>query len=304
MSDSVFVLVANEKYLPFAKKLFGNAVSDGKWNDDLLLITNDETIKPFKIGFRDVQVKHVKAFEESDFSWSVYNPIVLNKLNLFEEDMKTWDHIVYLDCDTTIQGDINGLRKVKDFSAVPYKAYQLTALFLNRESDLYKEVLKNYNLKVVPLNSGVMAFPSSIITKNTFNEMVALYNKYKYVMFSDDEVLNLYFYKKWKHLKITYSFDLEHYKKYLKRNKPPRIIHYIHSKEWQSVFDHGYGLPTVLQDNLYELLNTRLYVKSLFVNTFLYIKSLKSLYGKFKDLGFKVIVKFLALYGYEVVKRK
>ena len=288
MSDSVLVLVCNEKYLPFAKKLFGNAVSTGSWKGDLLLITNDEKIKPFKINTRDVQIKHVGAIEDSDFSWSVYNPIVWNKLNLFEEDMKQWEHIVYLDCDITIQGDINKLRRAKTFCAVPYKAYRLSALFLNRESSMYKELLENFDLDVVPLNTGVMAFPSSIIKHNTFNDIIELYKKYKYVMFSDDEVLNLYFYKRWKKLKLTYSFDLEHYKEYLIKRKPPRIIHYIHDKTYQSVIDHGYGMPTIWQDNIYE-----------FINIFIYIKFIKN---KFKNILFKIMSKLLSFYGYEKIK--
>jgi lipopolysaccharide biosynthesis glycosyltransferase len=290
MRDSVLVLVANEKYLPFAKRLFGNAVSAGNWKGDLLLITNDENIKPFTINSRDVQVKNVRAIEDSDFSWTMYNPIVWNKLNIFEEDMKRWEHIVYLDCDITIQGDINKLSRVKTFCAVPYDAYRLNALFLNRESPIYKELLKNFDLNVVPLNSGVMAFPSSIINKNTFEDMIALYRKYKYIMYSDDEVLNLFFYKKWKKLKITYSYDLEHYRDYLIKNKPPRIIHYVHDKTWQDVFDHGYGAATTWQDYLYELIKIRIYIKSFFV--------------RFKNKLIKLIAKFLCLDGGAAVKRK
>ncbi len=285
MKDSVLVLVANEKYLPFAKKLFGNAIAAGNWKEDLLLITNDENVKPFKIGSRDVQVKHVRPIEESDFSWSVYNQIVWNKLNLFEEDMKQWAHIVYLDCDITIQGDINELRRVKAFSAVPYKAYRLNALFLNRESPTYKELLKNFDLNALPLNSGVMAFPSSIISNKTYNEMIELYKKYKYIMYSDDEVLNLFYYKRWKKLKITYSYDLEHYKEYLINRKPPRIIHYVHDKSWQSVIDHGYGIPTIWQDNMYELLHIRVYLKFLF--------------RRLKRIVFKLVSKFLSFSGYK-----
>ncbi|MBN2106032.1 MAG: hypothetical protein JW832_01295, partial [Deltaproteobacteria bacterium] len=257
MSDSVLVLVCNAAYFPFAKKLFANALAAGNWKGDLLLITNDEHIKPFTLNNRNIEIKYVRPIEESDFSWSVYNPIVWNKLNIFEEDMKRWNHIVFLDCDITIQGDINKLSRVKKFCAVPYNAYRLNALFLNRESTIYKELLKNFDLNVVPLNSGVMAFPSSIINKNTLKDMVALYNKYKYIMYSDDEIINLFFYKKWKKLKITYSYDLEHYKDYLLKSKPPRIIHYVHDKTWQNVIDHGYGIPTIWQDNMYELLQIR-----------------------------------------------
>jgi len=263
MHDSVLVLVCNNKYLLFAKKLFRNALAEGKWNGDLLLITNDETIRPFSVGARDVSVKYVKPFEE-DFSWSIYNPIVLNKLNLFEEDMKKWKQIVFLDCDITIQGDINSLARVNTFSAVPYRAYKLMMFFLNKDSAVYKDLLSNFdlNLNDSPLNSGVMAFPSRIVSRNTFNDMVVLYNKYKHIMHSDDDVINLYFYNKWAHLPITYNFDYENYRGFLSKKIPPRVIHYIHSKEWQDESCFEYGAPTRVQDFIYELISMYLAVRS------------------------------------------
>lgn len=255
MRDSVLVLVCNDSYLPFAKKLFANALEAGRWPGDLLLITNDAAVQPFTVGSRRVQIKQVSTVEHFDVSWSLYNSVVWNKLNLFEPDMKQWEHIVYLDCDITVQGDITSLREVTAFSAVPYRAYRLNALFLNRDTDLFRDLAARYDLDVVPLNTGVMAFPSSIITPRMFTDMVALYTRYKHVMYSDDEVINLYFYKNWKKLNATYSFDWEHYRKHLLPSAAPRIIHYVHDKSWQRTDAGGYGPPTRWSDAFYEMLS-------------------------------------------------
>lgn len=294
MGDSVLVIIANESYLPFAKKLFANAVLTGRWDGDLLLMTNDESLKPFTVSSREVKVKHVKKFE-NDFSWSVYNSIVLNKFNLFEKDMKQWQHIVYLDCDITIQGDINKLREVKAFSAVPYKSYRLNQCFLNKETSKFKELTDKFDLDVIPLNTGVMAFPSSIITETTFNDIIELYDKYKNVVYGDDEILNLFFYKKWKKIKITYNFDKENYKKFLISSKPPRILHHIHDKEWQNAVDYGYGHSTLLQDYIYEFIGAWRYIKFFYRRSKLSKINIKH----FKRLVLKSIIKLLFMYGYE-----
>ncbi len=98
MTDSVIVVVANKLYLPHAKSLMAGCIRQGDWKGDFCLVCPSEC-NPFTANEKGI---HIFRPPGSDWSHQV-------KFHLFSPYFQRWRHVLYLDCDVLIQGNLNGL---------------------------------------------------------------------------------------------------------------------------------------------------------------------------------------------------
>ena len=108
-----------------------------------------------------------------------------HKLHLFDEYLKNWDYIFYLDINMNIHYDLN---KILDISPTncfmarvdTYPNYdrELKSQF-DQTHSLFAMLEENYKLEVQNyFQTGVMYFDTNIIEKNTKNEIINLVKTY------------------------------------------------------------------------------------------------------------------------------
>jgi len=217
-TKSAVVVVGNFRYLlKYLKNFIINLENKGNYKGDVVVLTskfsqswvikkiikypNLHILKPLKIRFpKKTKEQYLKLdtggqpnrFKFKNFQWF--------KLNIFSEDMKYWQNILYLDINLTIHYDINGIFKLNPQNyfyakADSYPEYKTT---LSTQFDsthvLYKKLQDNFDLQDVRyFQTGLMYFNTSIIKKNMIQEIIDLAIKYPISITNEQGVLNLYF---------------------------------------------------------------------------------------------------------------
>jgi lipopolysaccharide biosynthesis glycosyltransferase len=157
-----------------------------------------------------------------------------------------------------VRASLDRLTKVKSFGSV--KMIGITTL--QKLIETYpksKEILdifqkETYKLKSPVFGAGLIVFNTNFIDKNTFIKLKQIFNNKKFSG-SEEIVLNLFFYKKWKKLPLIYNVSPNHLKNFfnIKWNDKAIILHFarmdnlpeerpwhpIHPfyKEWKSNLD-------------------------------------------------------------------
>ena len=132
-------------------------------------------------------------YKRKKFQW--------HKLHLFDEYMKNWDYIFYLDINMNIHYDINKILDIHPKNcfmaradAYPNYDRELKSQF-DQTHSLFAKLEQNYNLEVQNyFQTGVMYFDTNIIDTNTKKEIINLVNKYPIAISNEQAILNLYFY--------------------------------------------------------------------------------------------------------------
>jgi len=157
------------------------------------------------------------------------------------EEFKKWEHIIFLDSDIIVRSSLNGLLDVKKFGAV-FDSGGVTKIghyFYLNENNItnYLYLIDNYNLNKIVFNSGVFSFNTKIIDGNNFKEILELFRKYEpNSITGEQEILNLYFYKKWKRVPYVYNLPPKPFINFFKKriNIKGIILHFHGSdKPWQ-----------------------------------------------------------------------
>jgi len=217
---NLLVTLADKNFIDQAKQLFSSAYWNAGWKGDYMLLSHEIPEKELK-WFRDkgILVKKYKPF--SDKGWRYWPPTLLNKFYLFTPEFKRWKNIVYLDADIIVRASLDGLTKVKGFGSVKIIGVTLQKLIktyfknISRESASEKtlDILQkeDYKLKSPVFGAGLIVFNTDIIDKNTFIELKQIF-KHKKFPGSEEIVLNLFFYNKWKKLPLIYNVYPNHLK--------------------------------------------------------------------------------------------
>mgnify|MGYP006097198467 CR=1 FL=1 len=131
-------------------------------------------------------------FKHKKFQWF--------KINLFNEVMKQWKVILYLDINLTIHHDINGIFNLEPSDCLYAKAdgYPEYAKKLSSQFDnshyLYKSLKKNYDLDDINyFQTGLLYFDTSIIHKNMVQEIMDLAINYPLSVTNEQGIINLLF---------------------------------------------------------------------------------------------------------------
>jgi len=228
---NLLVTLADENYIKQAKQLFSSVYWNAEWKGDYMLLAHEipeEKLKWFKE--RGILVKRCKVI----FKNIKGKPVKLSKFYLFTNEFKKWENVVYLDADMIVKASLDELTEIKGFGAVLDDLIvnklinQLTtpSQMNRKEFDKFKKI---YNIKTHAFKSGIMAFKTNIIKKNTFSKLIKLFKKYAVLIKPgnlDQPIFNLLFYKKWEELPIVYNLDFRDFD-FIDPNKLNGIV--IHS---------------------------------------------------------------------------
>ncbi len=212
MQKNLIVTLATKNYVLLAKQLFSSVYFNAGWKGDYMLLAcqiPEKDLKWFRkqgILIRKCRPFYLKITRRK----RVLNARVTTlKFQLFKPEFKKWKNIIYLDADIIVRASLDALTKVKRFAVVPDSAGPLSNQFVKeteKNKIIFKKLRKKYNLNTPSFNSGVMAFNTDIINKNTFFLLKALINEYEKIRITSDQMcLNLLFYKKWQKLPFVYN---------------------------------------------------------------------------------------------------
>lgn len=210
MKKSVLVALADKHYLNQAKQLFSTVYWNSGWSGDYLLLAYETPESDLRWFLeKGIKVKHCSAPPDCG-SDKTGDKITACKIHLFSEYLKQWDRVVYLDVDIVTRGSLHGLLDVQGFSACYSLGQTLKDNLIEITQipkDISDELNAKYNLNKKAFNSGVMAFPTSIIHKNMVEDLFATFKRYvKYGLFGGDQLpLNIHFYDLWSQLPQAYN---------------------------------------------------------------------------------------------------
>ena len=218
-TKKVIAVVSNFKFL---KNNFNNLYNQlrglGNYHGEILIITSKFTpcflIKSIrkKNQIKVLRFKNIKFDKNTEFELNnletftdpnrnITKKFQWHKLHLFDEVMKNWDYVFYLDINMNIHYDINHiLARTPDncFMArsdtYPNYDRELKTQF-DQTHPLYVELEKKYDLSVNDyFQTGVMYFDTKIINDQTKNQIINLVNKYPITKSNEQGILNLYLY--------------------------------------------------------------------------------------------------------------
>jgi lipopolysaccharide biosynthesis glycosyltransferase len=225
---NLLVTLADKNYLPQAKQLFSGVYWNAGWSGDYMLLSHEIPEEDLK-WFRDkgIFVKKCDLLLES--RWGAQNecsPVIADKFYLFLEEFKRWKNIVFLDSDILVKGSLYGLTKIKYFGAVQDVYFnRLNIQFYGPFANKFNN--KIYNWNVPAFNGGVLTFHTDIITPGLFNEISDLLkNHVAEFVYGEQTALNIYFYKKWKHLPVVYDLFINYHGPKSQKKLKGIIVHF------------------------------------------------------------------------------
>ena len=227
-TKTVVTVVSNFKFLNnYFNNLYDQLRGNGKYQGEILIITtkftpcflirsirkkNNVKVLRFKnIKFDKITETELNNLETfNDPNRNLTKKFQWHKLHLFDEHMKNWDYVFYLDINMNIHSDINRILSITPDNcfmarADAYPSYdrELKTQF-DQTHPLYLELEKKYDLTVNDyFQTGVMYFDTKIISEHTKNKIINLVNKYPITRTNEQGILNLYYYlekKKYKEL--------------------------------------------------------------------------------------------------------
>jgi len=113
MKRNLLVTTADENYIDAAKQFFASAYFNSGWQGDYMLLScgiNEKKLQWFKD--RGIFVKKCEPLAPVGYKnrWAASN---INKIYLFQEEMKHWGKVLFFDADTIIRASLDGLLRVK-----------------------------------------------------------------------------------------------------------------------------------------------------------------------------------------------
>lgn len=239
MKKDLLLTLADKNFINQAKQLFSSVYYNSGWEGDYMLFAYgipEDKLKWFID--KGILIKRCEPIPYTEGLKNIKRPrVVFSKFYLFSPELKKWKNIVFLDADIIVRGSLDKLTEIKGLAATNATGINLKKCFLYPERDLYKKLTENYPLTGMAFNSGIIAFSTDVIEKDSFPKLIELMRLYGSLNLDGDEpTLNLLFYKKW--VKLPWIYNL--FPRYLKDKcgiKPDKIksiiIHFVAScKPW------------------------------------------------------------------------
>jgi len=101
MKPHALVLVADGAYLDHARSLFVNCAKQGNWQGDFVLIC------PGGCNTFSIENRGITILRAPEKSWT--NRI---KFRIFDDWLRVWQFVLYLDCDALVQKNLNTILSV------------------------------------------------------------------------------------------------------------------------------------------------------------------------------------------------
>jgi lipopolysaccharide biosynthesis glycosyltransferase len=180
----LILLATDENYLNHIKYNINN-IRDKHSEIDICIIydkTKEDKIKP------DLEKYKVLFLPVSPPSGKSYDKAYHLKYHIFETYFKSWDKILYLDCDTMIFDKLDILFDLLDENNNLFVDFERNTIkdFFTTWSPIDQSNINDYNLlsKETDINrngfnTGIMLYNSSIIKDDTVKNLFYLTEKYK-----------------------------------------------------------------------------------------------------------------------------
>jgi len=218
MKKNLLVTLADKNYIEQAKQLFSSVYWNAGWKGDYMLLAHNVPENKLKwFGDKGILIKKCKpVFRGKRLGcWPI---TVSSKFYLFTQEFKKWKNIIYLDGDIIVRGSLDNLTKIKglavrncDIFGKYFKkpeSIMLDSRSARKNMELFNELKKNYDFEWRGFSSGVMAFSTDIIKRDTFSKLrksLKLYNKVN--IYGEQTIFNLFFYKKRELLPLGFVYN-------------------------------------------------------------------------------------------------
>ncbi len=200
----------------YFKKFVNNVREEGQYEGDVVVITSKLTpVFLFRLlNFKNIyflKFKKIKFDKKTDETLKnldtgvepnrhINKNFQWNKLHLFDNDLKKWDFIFYIDINMTIHKNMNSLFKLKPINKIfanedssSHEEWTLGGQFDNT-NPIYKDLDGNYDLKIKNyFQSGILYFDTNIIEISTKSNILELVTKYPISKTNEQGILNIYF---------------------------------------------------------------------------------------------------------------
>lgn len=239
----VIAFVANDNYAGHVRSLMTGCICQGNWQGDFCVITARDC------GYEsDMEQRGIDIYQSSDNQWSNFT-----KFHIFADYFSQWDHVLYLDCDCLIQGDLNQL--VKELSTKPPALYfdgthdvpiikdwehfdDLHGLGAKTHPQRYEDLRHKFpHIDSITLSSDVVFFSPETVPPNTVEQLQAVGEEFLDINPArmDQQVMNLLLYGIMEPLTKDYctwwAFDdpgnrVQSDTRGWQGNETPTVIHY------------------------------------------------------------------------------
>lgn len=218
MKDVAIALVADFKFLKIHfKRIFLEIRKIGNYQGPIIVITT-LLCPTFLIKFlnkkNNIFILRFKKIKFSKFAENSLNNLETNfqpnrnkykkfqwhKLHLFDEKIKNWEYIFYLDINMNIHFELESILNIRNSNSLmaradAYPSYDrnLSTQFDNT-NNLYESLKNKYDLTIVNyFQTGVMYFDTAIIESSTKKEILEIVENYPISTTNEQGILNLYF---------------------------------------------------------------------------------------------------------------
>lgn len=238
MKKNLLVSLADKNYVEQAKQFFSTVFFNSGWQGDYMLLSDDLKDED-RLWFekKGIIVYSPPLLSSDILTPSGHIPLNLSKIFLFTEDFKErWETIIFYDSDVIVRASLDKLLKCQGLSAPSDKDFLLKDEFYNDKLD--EETKNKLDLNKKSFCAGCFSLKTEIISKETFSELLKLFNSKKEIFKNGDEaLLNLYFYDKWNEIPFVYNFPVNllgrSYGIKEKKNKTAAIHFIEHPKPWK-----------------------------------------------------------------------
>jgi len=192
---NTFVFVTNNNYLNHIRSLIGNLKRIGNWNKDFVVILS-ESISKVEVDEDSFKDRNIKLFNINKLIDPFYA-----KFYVFDEFLKNWDRVCYLDADFIIRKDVNSIFDQRGSFLIDQEEFEIWRYLSDRDLNVLNELKTWFNVDRLGYNTSCMLFDTSIINKDTINDLNLLKEKYQVINQhtglpngTDQPIINFMFY--------------------------------------------------------------------------------------------------------------
>ena len=216
-SKTAICVVGDFKFLyKYLDRFINNIRNEGKYKGEIVVLTS--IFCPFfllpvknKKLLTYIRFKRIKFDKKTDSvlrsidtgeepNRHIHKNFQWHKVNLFDEKMKMWEYIFYLDINMSIHHDINDLLRIKPkgslFANRDYDDNSSWNLSNQFEKTLigYKDLEEAFDLSIKNyFQTGILYYDTEIIDRQTKDDIINLVKKFPYSRTNEQGIMNLYF---------------------------------------------------------------------------------------------------------------
>jgi hypothetical protein len=210
-------VVGNFKFLrKYLNKFVFQVRETGKFEGDIIILTSFFTPafllrlrkkeKVYFIRFKKIKFDRITNESLNNLNTNgqpnrhTYKNFQWHKVHLFNEKLKKWNYIFYMDINMSIHKSIVPIIETKPLNSLyanrdhqKNSIWQLKNQFDNSHRS-YFQLEQDYDLSIKDyFQTGILFYDTNIINKNTTQDILKLVKKYPYSLTNEQAIMNLYF---------------------------------------------------------------------------------------------------------------